>query len=127
MPIRELQENQAVQECAACGTTAEVSFSSIFVGAFHDGNGDSGIIPMPICAACGAIEYLVQSRGDESQPEAGTQSHLHRLLVDLLHARLVGAGRVVDGMEAGRVETREPAIDVLETWFGDGLKVPSFS
>ena len=123
MPIREIRETDLEQECIRCGAVLAVAFTELQVGAARSSQIDSKIIPMPACPTCGACEYLIRSPDNEEYPTPGSYGHLHRILVDLLHARLVKAGRVVSGLDAKIVPLREPSQEVIDRWFGKGLKL----
>jgi hypothetical protein len=69
----------------------------------------------------------VRSPADEIEhPARGSTGHLHRLLVDELHAELVKKGRVVGRLriKTDKVFTRPLAAEARATLFKDGLKLP---
>jgi hypothetical protein len=124
MPIRELRDADLDQECIECGEVRVVAFDEIEVGVAQSDMVDPAIVPLPECPKCGAREFLVRSAEGEEHPSPGSYSHLHRLLVDALHARLVKAERVVSGLDPKGVLLREPSDEVIGEWFKGGLVLP---
>ncbi|MDJ0766543.1 MAG: hypothetical protein QNJ97_26450 [Myxococcota bacterium] len=124
MPISEIEENRVIQTCANCDNTSDVSFEDIEVGTVRDDKSDDAVIPLPICTSCGAREFLVRSAKDEPEhPAPGCYGHKHRLLTDLLHARLVKNGRLAEGMDPKKVHSRKPDKKTLSRWFKNGLRL----
>jgi len=124
MPIRELRDANLDQECIECGEVRAVAFDEIETGVGQGDQFDSGIVPLPECPKCGAREFLIRSAEGEEHPSPGSYGHLHRLLVDALHARLVKAERVVVGLDPKGVLLREPTEEVIGKWFKGGLVLP---
>jgi hypothetical protein len=124
MPIRELRDTDIDQECAKCGTVRTLPLSAVEVGIVRDNQANSKIVPLPPCAGCGATEFLVRSPDGEEYPAPGNYGHLHRLLVDELHTRLVKTNRVANGIDARTVATKEPTAETMGRYFPGGLKLP---
>ena len=124
MPIRELRANDLDQECAKCGAVRTLALSALEAGVSRDNQANSKIVPLPACAACGATEFLIRSPDGEEHPAPGSYGHMHRLLVDELHAKLVKANRVANGIDAKTVPLKEPTAEVIGRWFPGGLKLP---
>ncbi len=127
MAITEVREDSIDQVCAQCSGVRTIAFSEVEVGVVRDSQADSSIVPLPACLNCEAQEYLLCSRDDEDHPSPGSYGHLHRLLVDTLHGRLVKKGRVAKGLDDKSIPEREPSAEVLAQWFKDGLKLPKTS
>jgi len=123
MPIRELRTNDLDQECAKCGTVVAVPVNAIVAGVSRDGQTNPNVIALPVCAACGATEFLLRSPVGEEHPSQGSYGHKHRLLVDMLHARLVQRGRLAEGLKPAEVPTKEPPAAVIDRWFKNGLRL----
>ena len=125
MPIKEIRENDLDQECSKCGTINTVADGDIEAGVVRDSNANSNLVALPVCPVCGAAEFLMRSPDQEDEhPSQGSYGHKHKLLTDKLHAKLVGKGRVANGLNAGEVPTKEPPAAVMDKWFKDGLKLP---
>lgn len=124
MPIRELRTADLDQECAKCGAVITVPVSAIVAGLSREGQINSNVVAMPVCATCGAAEFLLRSPVGEDHPSQGSFGHMHKLLVDTLHARLVKGGRLAQGLTAENAPIKEPSAAVMDRWFKDGLKLP---
>jgi len=124
MAIREIRASDFDQECAKCGNVRAVTFSSVEVGVARDNQVDSRIVPLPSCPTCGATEFLLRSPTGEEHPAPGSYGHLHRLLVDELHAKLVKANRVANGLDSKTVAVKEPSAETIGRYFPGGLKLP---
>ena len=124
MAIREIRETNFEQECAKCGGVRAIANADVEVGLARDNQVDSKIIPLPACPTCGATEFLLRSPDGEENPSQGSYGHLHGVLVDALHAKLVKANRVVNGIDSKTVPLREPTAEVIGRWFPTGLKLP---
>ena len=124
MPIREIRANDLDQDCAKCGAVVTVAVSAIVAGVSHEGQVNSNVVAMPVCAACGAAEFLLRSPTGEDHPSQGSYGHKHKLLVDKLHAKLVQRGRVAEGLTPEQVPTKEPPAAIMDKRFKDGLKLP---
>lgn len=123
MAVREIRSADFDQECARCGAVRAVSLSSVEVGVARDNQIDTRVVPLPPCPTCGATEFLIRSPADEEYPAPGSYGHLHRILVDELHARLVKANQVAKGLDSKTVEVKQPAAEMLGRYFPDGLKL----
>jgi hypothetical protein len=124
MAIREIRETNFEQECAKCGAVRNLNLSAVEVGIARENQVDSRVIPLPACPTCGATEFLLRSPTGEEYPTPGCYGHLHRLLVDSLHAKLVKANRVVNGIDAKTVPLSEPTTEAIGRYFPSGLKLP---
>jgi hypothetical protein len=121
MTISRIEEDALEQECVRCKQKTAVSFDDIEVGLQRGKRFYESIIQIPPCPQCAAVEYLIRSQ-DDGHPAAGSFGHLHRLLTNTLHARLVKRGRVAEGILPGDITVHEPE-EQLEVWFKDGLKL----
>jgi hypothetical protein len=63
------------------------------------------------------------SAKDGEHPSPGSFAHLHRLLVDTLHARLARQVQAADGAGAVMALAPEPAAEELERWFKGPLRL----
>ena len=124
MPIRELRNADLDQECAKCGVVVTIPVNAIVAGVSRDGQTNANVIAMPVCATCGAAEFLLRSPVGEEHPSQGSFGHKHKLLVDTLHARLVKANRVANGIDAKTVPLKEPSPETIGRYFSAGLKLP---
>jgi len=125
MPIREIRTDDLDQECAKCGAINTVADGDIAAGVVRESNTNTNLVALPVCPVCGSAEFLLRSPDQEDEyPSQGSYGHKHKLLVDKLHAKLVGKGRVANGLNAGDVPTKEPPAAVMDKWFSDGLKLP---
>lgn len=123
MPIVEIETESIRQRCVRCGSESTRALSDLTLGSVGEGFVDGNIVPLPPCGKCGAVEFLVRSPEDEPEhPEPGSFGHLHRLLVDHLHAELVIRG---DEEELLVLQAKARAVspETLSRWFPDGLKL----
>lgn len=128
MPIEELADDHLVQRCAHCAAAHTVQHTAIAAGvATTAGPVEPAVVALPACAACGAQEFLVRSPAGAPEPAApGGYGHLHRLLVDCLHARLVARGRVPKEIrKAGGAAAAAFDEGALKRWFPAGLRLPA--
>lgn len=129
MPITELKTDSLSQHCTACEHERQISFSELAVGVIRQDVVDPYMIALPVCAACGAREFLLRTPNPNALVgiRPGSYSHLHRLLVDRLHHLLIQAGRIAEGADR-RVLKGLPRTDTeLETWLPDGWRLPAMS
>lgn len=129
MAIQEITTTEVIQRCAKCDAENRVALDSLEVGVEREGQVDDAIVPMPECQTCHSREFLVRSPADE-QEYAGARSspgHLHRLIIDELHAELVKKGRVVATLRkrSGKVLTRPIGDETRASLFKQGLKLPT--
>lgn len=129
MAIQEITDTELVQRCAKCDRENHVALDDIEVGLERDNQIDDSVIPLPECPTCHSREFLLRSPMDE-QVYPGPQDspgHLHRLIVDELHAELVKKGRVVERLknDVGKVLTRPIASEMRASLFKQGLKLPA--
>ena len=123
MSIREVSDATVDQECASCGHVRKLTYDHLAVGVARAGGMDSRTVRLPPCPTCGAVEFLVRSPDGEEHPSPGSYGHLHRLLVDTLHAKLVHAGRLAKGLDAKTVGVKEPTADEVARWLKSGLRL----
>ena len=123
MAIFEVTDALVVQRCAKCSNENTTSLSSLSVGVARDNQGDPNVIPLPACPKCQSTEFLIRSADDApAYPTPGSFGHLHRVLVDHLHARLVSAGQVNAAVKHKVVARSVPSAD-LGRWFPNGMKI----
>lgn len=129
MAIQEITGTEAVQRCAGCDSENHIAFSALEVGIERDEQVDDSIVALPACPTCHAREFLLRSPAVELQYplQDGSAGHLHRLIVDELHAELVKKGRVVERLrkDVSKVLTRPIATETRASLFKQGLKLPA--
>lgn len=125
MPIEELTNEDVLQRCSACQSTARVRLAalSIGVGSTLPEDVDGRVLRLPQCPTCKAEEFLIRSIDGQPVPTPGSYAHLHRLLVDQLHAQLAKAGRV--DKRLGKLKLSELTAANRKEFFPDGLKLPA--
>jgi hypothetical protein len=124
MAIREILDTEFEQECEVCGYVRRIPDIDVTVGIERGEQLDANVVPLPACTNCGAREYLIRSADDEPDyPTPGSFGHRHRLIVDVLHSRLVQQGRVTEGIDPSKARGREPTAEELEKWFKGRLQV----
>lgn len=128
MPIVELNASDLLQRCTSCDGENRLALSLLEAGTGTGTQVDPRVIRLPSCAHCGSVEFLIRSGEEESERAApGSLGHLHRLLVDHLHAGLVEDGRVHAVLKEqsdsqSRLQKASPP-DELGRWFPNGLKI----
>jgi len=123
MAIIEVSDTLVVQRCAKCNNENLTPLSNLEVGVERETHADPRIIPLPVCPKCHSSEFLIRSADDEAAHRApGGFGHLHRMLVDQLHAQLVSAGQVKASIKDKVVARPVPSAD-LGHWFPNGLKI----
>ncbi len=124
MPILEMHEDRIDQECAKCGEVHQVALDDLTAGVKNEVLTAPPFVKLPQCSNCGAQEYLARSPDDEpDHPSPGCFGHLHRLLVDNLHAKLVEREQVTEGVEMETVKPRKKLKDELKKWFPKDFKL----
>jgi hypothetical protein len=127
MAIYEVFNDNILQRCEKCGTVNLVAFDRLKVGAEREGRTDERVVPLPACSSCGSSEYLIRTGKDEPEhPVPGSFGHLHRLLVDHVHAELVRQGRIAPSLQsrpADSLISKTLEGSVLQRWFPSGLKL----
>jgi hypothetical protein len=126
MPIYEVTETDMLRRCASCHEARRYPFTALTVGVERRGVASPGIIPLPACT-CGSVEYLVRVPDtDPPHPAPGSFGHLHAMLVQELHRRLLIAGRLSPDLanETPPV-VAGPGLDAAtkQRWFPNGLKI----
>lgn len=126
MPITELTSDSTRQQCASCSAEQEILLARLAAGTNRDGVIDLYIIALPTCPGCGAREFLIRTPdpAELARARPGSYSHVHRLLVDRLHHRLVDQDRIVQGADRRTMATLERTDRELETWLPAGSRLP---
>jgi hypothetical protein len=129
MSIHELTSTEIIQRCGKCTAENRIALDSLEVGVARDDQTDAHVVPLPACPTCRSREYLLRSPdGEPPHPAPGSFGHLHRLLVDAVHAELVKRKKVIPLLKdkQGRVDPKlakpVPAEDAAR-WFPRGLKI----
>jgi hypothetical protein len=128
VPLVEIRETDVSQRCASCDAVHSIEISSLEVGVAFGTQRDGRVVGLPPCARCGATEFLIRSTERESSPRmAGSAGHLHRLLVDHLHAELVQRVQVAGVSTCAASSSELQALPLREDerrrWFPHGLKI----
>jgi hypothetical protein len=129
MAIYELNSTALVQRCGKCAAENKVALDTLTVGVARDEQTDALVVPLPPCPACKSSEFLIRSAdGEPTHPAPGSFGHLHRLLVDQVHAELVKRKRVLPSLKdkhgAVRGGVGKPvAATELKRWFPSGMKI----
>jgi hypothetical protein len=124
MAIREILDTEFEQECEHCGDIHSVADSDATVGLERDGQLDTKVVTLPSCPNCGSQEFLLRSGDDEPEhPSPGSFGHRHRLMVDVLHSKLVKAGRVATGIDPTAAQGKERTPEELTRWFKGRMRV----
>lgn len=131
MAILEVTTTDVLQRCENCETERRIPLAGIQAGVQIDnvGAADPTIVPLPQCPECNSFEYLIREPDDEPpHPSPGSFGHLHRLLVNQLHATLVGSGKVHPFLKDknGKINPRiAKPVDKATTdkYFPGGLKI----
>jgi hypothetical protein len=121
MAIYEVTQTEVVRMCACCSRVDRLQKSDLTVGAAQGTTVDPNVIVLPECQ-CGAIEFLVRSPENDEHTTPGSFGHLHRLLVDALHAELAQGNRLAAGVDQVTARPVDPA--TLAQWFPKGLAIP---
>lgn len=129
MAIQEITDTEVVQRCAKCDHENHIALDDLEVGVERgDDQVEDTIVPLPECPTCHSREFLLRSPPEEqAYPlQDGSAGHLHRLIVDELHAELVKKDRVVERLKGktSKVLTRPIAAETKATLFKQGLKLP---
>ncbi len=129
MPLLEVRDADVSQRCSRCDAVRSIGISSLEAGIVLGAQQDDRIVRLPSCTGCGATEFLIRSHPrDVSMGISGTAGHLHRLLVDHLHAELVRRDQHINGAAPGGERSFEawapaPSQEELRQWFPHGLKI----
>ena len=123
MSIREITESDIEQCCENCGQTRRLDLADLKVGVIQEGQSIANVVPLPQCEGCGSAEFLFPSGKDEpDHPCPGCFGHLHRVMVDVLHSRLLKEERYVEGIDHDEIHQREHK-EEIKKWFKDGLRL----
>ncbi len=123
MTIREIFENEFGQECEVCGAVRRVPDADVSVGVERDGQFDTKVVQLPNCSSCGAREFLIRSADNEPEhPSPGSFGHRHRLMVDVLHGKLVKEGRIADRIDPQKAQGQARSSEELDRWFKGRLR-----
>ena len=129
MSIHEMTSTEVVQRCGRCAAENRIALDTLEVGVARDEQTDASVVPLPACPTCRSTEFLLRSPNDEpAHPAPGSFGHLHRLLVDEMHAELVKRKKVIPLLKdnQGRVDPKlatPVAAEELARWFPQGLKI----
>ena len=129
MSIHEMTSTEVVQRCGKCAAENRIALDTLEVGVARDEQTDASVVPLPACPTCRSTEFLLRSPNDEpAHPAPGSFGHLHRLLVDEMHAELVKRKKVIPLLKdnQGRVDpklAKPVAVEELARWFPQGLKI----
>ena len=129
MSIHEMTSTEVVQRCGRCAAENRIALDTLEVGVARDEQTDASVVPLPACPTCRSTEFLLRSPNDEpAHPAPGSFGHLHRLLVDEMHAELVKRKKVIPLLKdnQGRVDpklAKPVAAEELARWFPQGLKI----
>jgi len=129
MSIHEMTSTEVVQRCGKCAAENRIALDTLEVGVARDEQTDASVVPLPACPKCRSTEFLLRSPNDEpAHPAPGSFGHLHRLLVDEMHAELVKRKKVIPLLKdnQGRVDpklAKPVAAEELARWFPQGLKI----
>lgn len=129
MSIHEMTSTEVLQRCGKCAAENRIALDTLEVGVARDEQTDGSVVPLPACPTCRSTEFLLRSPNDEpAHPGPGSFGHLHRLLVDEMHAELVKRKKVIPLLKdnQGRVDpklAKPVAAEELARWFPQGLKI----
>lgn len=129
MSIHEMTSTEVVQRCGKCAAENRIALDTLEVGVARDEQTDASVVPLPACPTCRSTEFLLRSPNDEpAHPAPGSFGHLHRLLVDEMHAELVKRKKVIPLLKdnQGRVDpklAKPVAAEERSRWFPQGLKI----
>ena len=129
MSIHEVTDTDVLQRCAGCGDEHRVLIDDLEVGVARDDQVDPLLVPMPPCAACGSSEFLARAPDNEPEyPSPGAFGHLHRMLVDHLHAELIRRDKVVAPLldqegHAPAALAKPLTTETRERWFSRGMRI----
>lgn len=123
MTVAELTAAELVQACVVCGAQNRLPLATLRAGLGEGKERQAGTVALPPCGQCSAVEFLLRSPESEPpHPVPGSPGHLHRLLVDAVHARLIAAA---GGDDSGPGRPRPgPTDEELARWFPGGLRMP---
>ena len=129
MSVHEMNATEVLQRCGKCAAENRIALDSLEVGVARDDQTDATVVPLPECPTCRSTEFLLRSPDNEPAHSApGSFGHLHRMLVDEVHAELVKRKKVIPLLQdkLGRVDAKlaKPvAAEDVARWFPLGLKI----
>ena len=129
MSIHEMNATEVLQRCGKCAAENRIVLDSLEVGVARDDQTDAAVVSLPACPTCRSTEFLLRSPDDEpAHPAPGSFGHLHRMLVDEVHAELVKRKKVIGALKdkQGRVDAtiaRPVSPEDVQQWFSKGLKI----
>lgn len=128
MAIHEVTNAELLQRCAKCGAENRIALDALEVGLTRDDHVDARIVCLPACPRCRSTEFLLRSPDDEPAHAAGGSfGHLHRMLVDHVHAELVTRARVVPALKHAAQDVaafaRPLSKEAVQRWFPEGFKI----
>jgi hypothetical protein len=124
MPIQSLSARSLQQRCIACGALRSIGLEQLETGILSEHEDAASVVVLPTCNGCGSVEFLFGS--SEDQPEhtsPGSYGHLHRLLVNQLHAELLDADQISAESRSRTPRLKRPGDSVLAQWFPHGLTI----
>lgn len=129
MSIHEMNATEVLQHCGKCAAENRIALDSLEVGVARDDQTDATVVSLPACPTCRSTEFLLRSPDDEpAHPAPGSFGHLHRMLVDEVHAELVKRKKVIPLLKdpLGFVDlalAKPIAASDVARWFPQGLKI----
>ncbi|MBU8901041.1 hypothetical protein KRR26_36195 [Corallococcus sp. M34] len=128
MALHEITQHHVLQRCTRCDSDNRAALDSLEVGVARSEDVDDGLVQLPPCPSCRSTEFLIRAdEGETAHPAPGSFGHLHRLLVDHLHAELLQRGRLHAALKA-KVGTKKLLARALTQeararWFPQGLRI----
>jgi len=129
MSIHEMNATEVLQRCGKCNAENRIVIDSLEAGVARDDQADPRVVPLPACPTCRSTEFLIRSPdAEQGHPAPGSFGHLHRMLVDQVHAELVKRKKVISALKdkLGRVDStiaRPVSPEDVQQWFSKGLKI----
>jgi len=129
MALHEITDIDIRVRCGRCSLEVRPQLTTLSVGVVRNGTVDERVIPLANCATCGSNEFLMRTPDDDPPyPSPGSFGHLHRLLVDHLHAELINRDRMITEVRT-KIGTNKAAFirpltaELIAKWFPSGLKL----
>lgn len=128
MALHEITQQHVMQRCSRCDSDNRTAIDLLEVGVARHDDVDDSLVQLPPCPSCRSTEFLVHSdAGEPTHPSPGSYGHLHRLLVDHLHAELIQRERLHSALNS-RAGNKKLVVspltqEVRERWFPHGLRL----
>lgn len=129
MALNEITDVDVRLRCGRCSVDTRVAITTLVVGVVRNGTPDERVIALPACATCASNEFLMRTPDDDpAYPAPGSYGHLHRMLVDHLHADLINRDKMITEVRT-KIGTNKAAFirpltaDLIARWFPAGLKI----